>query len=180
MLNIISDISVGGARGLEVISLAECRNIYDAGVTHLKNLKYLTRVVLLGCSNVKDDSVKELSRNLKYLEDMDIGGTNVTAESLRELVTMCLNLKKVNITGCKRLNASDDSILKQNKINVEGGEDVFRFYLVPEQFSDLPRITNSVLKTRSTLSLHKVYKYLIKKLQTEHAIEDVPDDQVAD
>jgi hypothetical protein len=81
---------------------------------------------------VKDDGVKELARSLKYLEEADIGGTNVTGESLRELVTLCLNLKKVNITGCKRLNASDDNILKQNKINVEGGEDIFRFYLIPE------------------------------------------------
>ena len=57
-------------------------------------------------------------------------------------------------------------------MNVESGEDVFRFYLVPEQYSDLPKITNSVLKTRSTLSLHKVYKYLIKKLQNDHIIDD--------
>lgn len=28
----MQEISQGGARGLEVISLAECRNIYDAGV----------------------------------------------------------------------------------------------------------------------------------------------------
>jgi hypothetical protein len=72
----------------------------------------LTKIVLLGCSNVKDDGVKEIARNIKYLEDIDIGGTNVTGESLRELVLMCLNLKKVNITGCKRLNASDDLVLK--------------------------------------------------------------------
>lgn len=49
-------------------------------------------------------------------------------------------------------------------INVESGEDVFRFHLIPEYYSDLPRITNSVLKTRSTLSIHKVFKYLVKKL----------------
>jgi hypothetical protein len=66
--------------------------------------------------------------------------------------------------GCKKLNASDDLILKRNKINVESGEDVFRFHLIPEYNSDLPRITTSVLKTRSTLSLYKVFKYLIKKL----------------
>jgi acid stress-induced BolA-like protein IbaG/YrbA len=132
--------------------------------------------VLLGCGNIKDEGVKELSKNLKYLEDVDIGGTNVSGEALRDLVALCLNLKKVNITGCKRLNASDDNILKQHKINVEGGEDVFRFYLIPEQFSDLPRITNSVLKTRSTLSLHKVYKYLIKKLSSDHIIEEISDD----
>ena len=75
-------------------------------------MKFLSRVILLGCSSIKDDGIKDLARNLKYLEDIDIGGTGVTADSLRELVTLCLNLKKVNITGCKRLNASDDNILK--------------------------------------------------------------------
>lgn len=109
-----------------------------------------------------------------------MGGTNITGESLRDLVTLCLNLKKVNISGCKKLNASDDVILRTNKINFEGGEDVFRFYLIPEQFSDLPRITNSVLKTRSTLSLHKVYKYLFKKLMSDHILEDISEDVPAD
>lgn len=89
-------------------------------------------MILLGCLNIKDEGVKEIARNMKYLEEIDIGGTNITADSLRELVTLCLNLKKVNISGCKRLNASDDRILLKNKINVEGGDDVFRFYLFPE------------------------------------------------
>lgn len=44
------------------------------------------------------------------------------------------------------------------------GEDVFRFHLVPEYYSGLDRITSSVLKTRSTLSVNKVFKYLVKKL----------------
>ena len=123
--------------------------------------------------------MRELAKHLKYLEDIDIGGTNVTSESLRELVTLCLNLKKVNITGCKKLNASDDTILRRQRINVEAGDDVFRFYLVPEQHSDLPKITNSVLKTRSTLSLNKVYKYLIKKLQNDHIIEDTDENTAA-
>ncbi len=86
----------------------------------------------------------------------------------------------MSITSCKKLNASDDHILKSNKINVDSGEDIFRFYLIPEPFSDLPRITNSVLKTRSTLSVHRVYKYLIKKLSSEHVIEEISDDQVVD
>ena len=78
----------------------------------LKNLKFLNKVCLLGCSNVKDEGIREIAKNLKYLEEADIGGTNVTGEALRDLVGFCLNLKKVNITGCKRLNASDDNILK--------------------------------------------------------------------
>lgn len=127
-------------------------------------MKFLTKVILLGCLNIKDEGVKEIAKNLKYLEEIDIGGTNITADSLRDLVTLCLNLKKVNISGCKRLNASDDRILLKNKINVEGGDDVFRFYLFPEQYSDLPKITSSILKTRGTLTMLKVYKYLLKKL----------------
>ena len=42
---------------------------------------------------------------------------------------------------------------------------MFRFQLQPDVSSnDLPPITKSVLKTRSTLSLNKVYKYLFKRL----------------
>lgn len=143
-------------------------------------MKFLHRVVLLGCFNVKDEGVRELAKNLKYLEDVDISGTSITANVLQDLVSFCLNLKNVNISGCKKLNASDEKILQKNKINVEGGDDVFRFYLLPDQYCELPKITSSVLKTRATLSMHKVYRYLIKKLQAEKAIEEMPEDSLAD
>jgi hypothetical protein len=32
MISTLKDISAGGARGLEILSLAECRNITDSGV----------------------------------------------------------------------------------------------------------------------------------------------------
>ena len=128
----------------------------------------------LGCAALKDEGIIGLAKELTFLEEIDVGSTNITGESLRELTIFCLNLKKVNITGCKKLNASDDLILRQNSINVESGEDVFRFHLIPEYNSDLPKITTSVLKTRSTLSLHKVYKYLVKKLE-EANFEDEND-----
>lgn len=38
--------------GLEVISFAECKNITDYGIMHLKGLKYLTKVVMLGCQTI--------------------------------------------------------------------------------------------------------------------------------
>lgn len=41
---------------------------------------------------------------------------------------------------------------------------MFRFNLLPEPFSGLKKITQSVLKTRSTLSIYRVYKYLAKRL----------------
>ena len=105
-----------------------------------------------------------------------MGSTNITGESLRELVTSCLNLRLVNITGCKKLNNSDDLVLRNNNINFEAGEDVFRFHLMPDHNSDMPKITHSVLKTRSTLSLHKVYRYLIKKLQEANVAEYIEED----
>lgn len=105
-----------------------------------------------------------------------MGSTNITGESLRELVTSCLNLRQVNITGCKRLNQYDDVVLRNNKINFDAGEDVFRFHLMPDHNSDMPKITHSVLKTRSTLSLHKVYRYLIKKLQEANVAEYIEED----
>ena len=158
-----------------MISLAECRHINDSGVLKLARCPLLRKICFLGCAALKDEGVIGLAKELTYLEEIDVGSTNITGESLRELTTLCLNLKKVNITGCKKLNASDDLILKQQGINVESGEDVFRFHLIPEYNSDLPRITTSVLKTRSTLSLHKVYKYLVKKLE-ETNYEDESND----
>lgn len=135
---------------------------------------------MLGCLTIKDDSVKDLAKHLNYLEELDLGGTSITSESLTELVAHCLNLRRVNISGCKRLNASDETILKKHKINVESGEDIFRFHLFPLQGTELPEITKSVLKTRGTLSMNKVYRYLIKKLVAEKAIEEIPEDQPAD
>lgn len=171
----VTEVSICGSRGLEAISLAECRHVTDEGVIRLGKCKFLRKVCLLGCSNLKDEGVSKLASDLQYVEDLDIGSTNITGETLRKLVIVCLNLKKVNITGCKRLNASDDLVLKHHSINVEAGEDVFRFHLIPEYNSDLPKITSSVLKTRSTLSLHKVYKYLIKKLEENNTEELYPD-----
>ena len=61
----------------------------------------------------------------------------------------------------------------KHKITCQGVDDVFRFHLLPEvTSSDLPPITKSVLKTRSTLGLNKVYKYLFKRLMS-FKIEDL-------
>jgi len=105
-------VSMSGSRGLEVISLAECRHVTDDGIIRLGKCKFLSKLCLLGCANLKDEGISKLISDLPYLHDLDVGSTNITGETLRKLVVICLNLKKVNITGCKRLNASDDLVLK--------------------------------------------------------------------
>lgn len=122
------------------------------------------------------------------MKDIDLGGTNITAEGLRDLADKCTSLRNVSIMGCKKVNASDDQILLRKRINCQGVEDVFRFHLLPELVSsDLPQITKSVLKTRSTLGLNKVYKYLFRRLvslkvddllRPENGQRDVVDDSM--
>lgn len=62
---------------------------------------------------------------------------------------------------------SDSDRLKNHGLNVQGGEDLYRFYLVPDPFCEIKRITNSVLKTWSTLSIYWVNRYLAKRLLKE-------------
>lgn len=175
---LILNIQRSGVGGLEVISLSECRQINESGILKLARCGLLRKVCFLGCGSLKDSGVIGLAKQLPYLEEIDVGSTNITGETLREIVTLCLNLRKVNITGCKKLCNHDDLVLKNNGINVEAGEDVFRFHLMPDHNSDLPKITHSVLKTRSTLSLHKVYRYLFKKLQEANVHEYLDDSPI--
>ena len=66
----MEEISQGGARGLEVISLAECKGILDEGIKPLTELKYLSKVILLGCLNIKDTGIRELAESLQYLDEL--------------------------------------------------------------------------------------------------------------
>ena len=63
----MDEVSRGGARGLQVLSLSECKSITDAGVAHLFQLQYLSKIVLLGCMNIKDQGVRDICRTHKYL-----------------------------------------------------------------------------------------------------------------
>ena len=51
-------LSRGGLRGLQVLSLAECRNLSDQGLAKLKELKYLRKLNLLGCTKIEDEGIK--------------------------------------------------------------------------------------------------------------------------
>jgi len=108
----VAHICQSGSRGLEVISLAECRNVTDVGAKRLGTCTLLRKVCFLGCAYLKDEGIVELVKQLPHLEEFDLGSTNITGVALSEMVAVCLNLKTVNITGCKKLNASDDLILK--------------------------------------------------------------------
>ena len=81
------------------------------------------------------------------------------------------------------LKAYEERALRNSQLLVEGGEDIFRFYLLPEPFSELPKVTTCILKTRSTLSVHRVYRYLAKRLLFDRGNDqnnnEASDEQVA-
>ena len=152
-------------KGLELLSLSEWRNVHWSGVMKLDKLKNLKNLNLLGWVSVKDEGIKHLNKNNDNLETLNLGGTGITSEWIYFIVQEgSISLKNVNIVGCKKLKNTDQELLKTHGFNVIGGEDVFRFNLLPEPFSGLRKITQSVLKTRSTLSIYRVYKYLAKRL----------------
>lgn len=158
-------LSRSGLRGLQILSLSECRNISDGGLSKITELKYLRRLNLLGCIKLEDEGLRCIAHQFPFLQELDLGSTNVTAPGLQDLVANSNSLRIVSVKGCKKLNNSDDQILRRSGIVCSPVEDTFRFHLLPQLgTSDLPQITRSVLKTRSTLGLNKVYKYLFKRL----------------
>ena len=45
-----------------MLSLAECSNISDIGIQRLSQLKYLTKLNLLGCVKIEDEGIKTLAK----------------------------------------------------------------------------------------------------------------------
>lgn len=158
-------LAIRKSKGLELLSLSECRNIHCSGIMKLDKLQNLRTLNLLGCVSVKDEGIIYLNKHNDRLETLNLAGTSITSECVYFIVREgAISLRNVNIVGCKKLKTTDQELLKSNGFNVKGGEDVFRFNLLPEPFSGLKKITQSVLKTRSTLSIYRVYKYLAKRL----------------
>lgn len=101
-------MSRGGLRGLQVLSLSECRNVTDLGIKKVTELRYLRKLDVLGCIKIEDEGVKAIGANFPYLEELNLGGINVTITGLQDLVASSKHLQHVFIKGCKRLNISDD------------------------------------------------------------------------
>jgi hypothetical protein len=152
----------GGARGIETLSLAECRMITDQGVAFLRKLKRLRHLNILGCYSVTDEGIRCLLKRAHNLETFNLSGTFITRESLLLIKEKCSKLKKIILNGCRLLTYDDRLIF--SGIEVQLKEDIFRFQLTPAPGSKLPNITNNVLRTRSSLAIQRVCHYVNRKL----------------
>lgn len=83
---ILQTVSRCGLRGLQVLSLSECRNFSDAGLEKLGQMKFLKKLNLLWCTKIEDQGLNHIWKQFKYIRDLDLGGTGISATGLRELV----------------------------------------------------------------------------------------------
>jgi len=170
----------GGVRGLNELSLCECRNISDEGLRYLSRCKKLSKLNLMGCFNITDSGIHVILRKCRELENLNLGGTYITSPTVEHIRKYGKNLESVNVVGCKRLTSQDVRQLEAQCQKVYSGEDTFRFYLIPHKPSELAPITHSVLKSRSTLSMQRVYKYLLRKLNIDYNTMGMTPDSIAE
>ena len=131
---------------LKKLSLRRCDNITDAGIillltrvggdledldlsetnVTLDNIGDLTnrfpnlkKLSLLGCCNITDAGIiMLLNRVGGDLEDLDLSETNLTLDNIGDLTNRFLNLKKLNLLGCRNITDAGTVLL----LNRVGGD----------------------------------------------------------
>lgn len=89
-------------KGLELLSISECRNIHWPGIMKLDRLQNLKTLNLLGWVSVKDEGINHLVKSNENLENLNLAGTSITSEWVYFIVREgSIHLKNVNIVGCK-------------------------------------------------------------------------------
>jgi hypothetical protein len=121
----------GGARGLEILSLVECRKITDQGLVYLRKLKRLKEVNLLGCYSITDGGIEKVATHCLYLTSINLSGTYITRQGLEHLKRNCKFLETVVLNGCQMLSSADN--IFNDAIDVAMEEDIIRFQLIPHR-----------------------------------------------
>ena len=168
----------GGARGLKVLSLAECRNITDQGVSNLRKLTRLQDLNLLGCFAVTNEGIGNMLNRSRNLEKLNLSGTSVSRDGLLMIKDKCSRLRILLLNGCRQLHAEDKHIFQGTKIKVILHEDTFRFQIAPFPGSSLPQITNNILRTRGTLAVQRVTHFVQRKLERDNLEVEVRSIQI--
>lgn len=166
----------GGARGLRKLSLAECRQITDQGVGYLRKLKQLSELNLLGCYSLTDNGLGAMMSGATAIERLNISGSCVTRDGLQLIAQKLPRLIELTANCCKLLTAADSGLISRATVHIY--EDIFRFQLEPTPGSKLPSITSNVLRTRSSLSILRVSKYICRRLERNDIDVDVRTTQV--
>jgi hypothetical protein len=166
----------GGARGLEKLSLGECRQITDQGLGYLRKLGRLKELNLLGCYSITDEGLRVMTTGATQLTRLNLSGTCITRDGLRLLGEKLPNLSQITANCCRLLSTSDRALLPGVTLDIN--EDIFRFQLEPTPGSKLPHITSNVLRTRGSLSILRVNNYVCRRLDQSDIAVDVRATQI--
>jgi hypothetical protein len=155
----------GGARGLKKISLSECKQVTDRGLKQIAKMTNLRSLSLQSCHHVTDKGVRYLLERCHELEEINLGGTQITMKTIDFILSNCPSIKRLGLKGCDEINEISVKMLEEKNIEVDYGESICQFLLMPEKENELPTITNNLFKGRSTLSIHRVKNFLEEKLK---------------
>ena len=154
---------------MHVLSLAECRRITEDGLLKLRKLPLLKSLNLLGCVHINDDAVALVTLGNFFLEELDLSGTCITKVGLLAIKDNCQYLKRLKASACRNLEQTDSAIFSH--IDIDISEDSVRFYLQPSKDSRLQKFTNNILRTRRSLSVHRIAQFVQRRLVLDSEID---------
>jgi len=177
---------------LKEIDFWKCINLTDRSLSGGSSTD-LRRVSIRGCSEVTDIGITSLTKWATQLIDLDIAQTEITESSLYTITTSLRALKRLNISGCKKISKGQMSALKgMPKLNTL----IFQSGLVTDQdlkmmgtdssfpklkYLDLSRcslLTDDGFRASSLFSYQRIQHLLLKELAitdtTLHSIGTVP------
>ncbi|PWA89356.1 Leucine-rich repeat, cysteine-containing subtype [Artemisia annua] len=91
---------------LEILLLAKCDRISDAGIIYLGQMVHLTALTLSKCGvNVTDSGISAISK-IPNIERLVLSRLiNVTNTSLFDIANNCLNLRVLDLSGCQAITS---------------------------------------------------------------------------
>jgi len=128
----------------------------------MTNLRSLS---LQSCHHITDKGVCWLLERCKDLEEINLGGTQITTKTLEFILKRCHSLKRLGLKGCDGINEITVQSLEEKGIEVEYGESICKFLLLPEKENELPSVSSNPFKGRSSLSIHRLKNFLQEKLK---------------
>jgi hypothetical protein len=177
---------------LKEVDFWKCINLTDRSLSGGSSTD-LRRVSIRGCSEVTDIGITSLTKWATQLIDLDIAQTEITESALNTITTSLRALKRLNISGCKKISKGQMSALKgMPKLNTL----IFQSGLVTDQdlkmmgtdssfpklkYLDLSRcslLTDDGFRASSLFSYQRIQHLLLKELAitdtTLHSIGTVP------
>eukprot|EP00803_Ostreobium_quekettii_P005966 evm.model.scf_3229.1 EVM.evm.TU.scf_3229.1 scf_3229:8962-12843(+) len=113
-------VLVPGARGLKALSLRDCWQVSDAGLSHVARIASLTTLDLHGCGRVTDVGLAHLT-GLKDLRELKLGHCREVTDQGLAAVRRMTSLRRLDLVGCFRITSAGlEGAAKVGRLKVLG------------------------------------------------------------